>query len=45
MLTTAIVLETGRGDFAAALALGGVLLILALAADVMIALAHGRPSP
>lgn len=34
ILTTAIVLETSRGDFALALALGIVLLILALLVNV-----------
>jgi tungstate transport system permease protein len=45
VLTTAIVLETGRGDFAVALALGGVLLALALAVNVLILLGGGRASP
>jgi tungstate transport system permease protein len=45
VLTTAIVLETGKGNFAAALALGGVLLALALAVNVLILLGGGRPSP
>ena len=45
VLTTAIVLETGKGSFAAALALGGVLLALALAVNVLILLGGGRPSP
>ncbi len=45
VLTTAIVLETGRGHFALALALGGVLLSLALAVNVLILLVGGRPSP
>lgn len=45
VLTTAIVLETGKGHFAAALALGGILIALALAANAVIVLAGGRPSP
>ncbi len=43
VLTTAIVLETGKGDFAFALALGAVLLLLALAVNLLIArLQRGR---
>jgi tungstate transport system permease protein len=45
VLTTAIVLETGRGDFALALALGGWLLALALAVNVAVLRLHGRPAP
>jgi tungstate transport system permease protein len=45
VLTTAIVLETGRGHFALALALGGVLLVLALALNVLVLRLQGRPSP
>lgn len=45
VLTTAIVLETSRGRFALALALGGVLLALALVANVAIIRLHGRPVP
>jgi tungstate transport system permease protein len=44
VLTTAIVLETGKGDFGLALAIGGVLLGLALAANVVIVRLQGRPS-
>jgi tungstate transport system permease protein len=44
VLTTAIVLETGRGDFGLALALGGVLLGLALAVNVLIVRLQGRPA-
>lgn len=43
VLTTAIVLETRRGNFAFALALGGLLLALALAANVLL-LRLGRPA-
>jgi tungstate transport system permease protein len=43
VLTTAIVLETGKGDFALALALGGCLLALALAVNLAIVLLQGRP--
>ena len=45
VLTTAIVLETGRGRFGLALALGAVLMALALAANVVIFRLHGRPTP
>lgn len=45
VLTTAIVLETSRGRFALALALGGVLLTLALVANIAIVRLHGRPVP
>ena len=42
-LTTAIVLETGKGQFALALALGGWLLALALAVNVAILALQTRP--
>jgi tungstate transport system permease protein len=42
VLTTAIVLETGQGNFSSALALGACLLGLAIAANVIILRAHGR---
>lgn len=45
VLTTAIVLETGRGHFTLALALGGVLLGLALALNVLVLRLQGRPWP
>jgi len=45
VLTTAIVLETSRGRFALALALGGVLLALALVANIAIIRLQGRPIP
>ena len=45
VLTTAIVLETSRGRFALALALGGILLALALVANIAIVRLHGRPVP
>lgn len=45
VLTTAIVLETSRGRFVLALALGGVLLALALVANIAIIRLHGRPIP
>lgn len=45
VLTTAIVLETSRGRFALALALGGVLLALALVANIAIIRLHGRLVP
>jgi len=43
VLTTAIVLETGKGQFALALALGAWLLGLALLANLVIVRAQGRP--
>ncbi|WP_435007941.1 ABC transporter permease [Tundrisphaera lichenicola] len=42
VLTTAIVLETGRGDFAVALTLGGVLLAMALVVNALILLGDGK---
>jgi tungstate transport system permease protein len=39
ILTTAIALETGRGEFALALALGGILLLLALGVNALLGLA------
>jgi tungstate transport system permease protein len=44
-LTTAIVLETGKGEFALALALGGWLLALTLAVNVAILALQGTPQP
>ncbi len=44
VLTTAIVLETRMGEFAVALALGGWLLALALAVNVVILRLQGRPA-
>ena len=44
-LTTAIVLETGKGEFALALALAAWLLGLALAANVVLVAFQGRPPP
>jgi tungstate transport system permease protein len=43
VLTTAIVQETGKGEFALALALAGWLLGLTLAVNVLILSLHGRP--
>jgi tungstate transport system permease protein len=43
VLTTAIVVETGKGQFALALALGAWLLGLALLANLVIVRAQGRP--
>jgi tungstate transport system permease protein len=43
VLTTAIVLETRKGNFALALALGGVLLGLAMAANIVL-LRLGQPA-
>jgi tungstate transport system permease protein len=43
VLTTAIVLETGKGEFALALALGGWLLSLTLLVNLLIVRLHGRP--
>ncbi len=45
VLTTAIVLETGKGEFALAIALGGWLLALALAVNVVILGLQGKPQP
>ena len=46
VLTTAIVLETSKGNFQFALALGGVLLLLALLINLLIVcLQGGRPLP
>lgn len=44
VLTTAIVLETGQGDFDTALALGLILLALALAANTALILLQGGPA-
>jgi tungstate transport system permease protein len=43
VLTTAIMLETSRGRFG--LALGTILMALALAANIAIFRLHGRPAP
>lgn len=45
VLTTAVVLETGKGEFALALALGGWLLALTLAANLVVVRFQGRPLP
>jgi tungstate transport system permease protein len=45
VMTTAIVLETGKGEFALALALGGWLLALTLAANLVVVRFQGRPLP
>lgn len=45
VLTTAIILETGKGQFAFALALGAVLLTIALVVNVVILRFQGRPVP
>jgi tungstate transport system permease protein len=45
VLSTAIVLETGKGEFALALSLGGWLLALTLAVNVVILGLQGRPQP
>jgi tungstate transport system permease protein len=42
VLTTAIVLETRQGNFDTALALGGILLTLAFAANLIMVIAQGR---
>jgi tungstate transport system permease protein len=44
VLTTAIVLETGKGEFGLALALAGILLGLALAVNLVIVRLQGRTS-
>src|SRR5262249_62266288 len=43
VMTTAILLETSKGQFAVALALGAWLLALALLANLIIVRADGRP--
>lgn len=45
VLTTAIVLETGKGQFALALALGGWLLGLTLLLNLLVVRLQGRPVP
>jgi tungstate transport system permease protein len=45
VLTTAIILETSKGQFALALALGAALLTIALVVNVVILRFHGRPLP
>jgi tungstate transport system permease protein len=45
VLTTAIVLETGKGQFAFALALGSWLLLLALLVNLVLLRLQGRPLP
>ncbi|MEX2558483.1 MAG: ABC transporter permease [Pirellulales bacterium] len=45
VLTTAIVLETGKGGFGLALVLAGVLLAMALTLNLVILRLHGRPLP
>jgi tungstate transport system permease protein len=45
VLSTAIILETGKGEFALALALGGWLLALTFLANVIVVRLQGRPLP
>jgi tungstate transport system permease protein len=45
VLTTAIVLETGKGQFAVALLLGSLLLAIAMLVNVVILRFRGQPSP
>ena len=45
VLTTSIVLETGKGEFALALALGGWLIGLTLLANMVVLRLQGRPMP
>ena len=45
VLTTAIILETGKGQFAFALLLGSILLAIALIVNVIILRFQGQPSP
>ncbi|MFN0198399.1 MAG: ABC transporter permease [Planctomycetaceae bacterium] len=45
VLTTAIVLETGQGNFTVALILGGILLGVALSINLVILRYQGRPLP
>ncbi len=45
VLTTAIILETGKGNFALALLLGSILLSIALVVNVIILRFQGQPTP
>ena len=45
VLTTAIILETGKGQFAVALLLGSILLAISLTVNVIILRFQGQPSP
>jgi tungstate transport system permease protein len=45
VLTTAIILETGKGHFAVALLLGSILLTLALIVNVVVLRFKGQPAP
>ncbi len=45
VLTTAIILETGKGQFALALLLGAILLSVALTLNLVFIRFHGQPSP
>lgn len=45
VLTTAIILETSKGQFTQALALGAALLTVALLVNVVIVRFQGRPLP
>jgi tungstate transport system permease protein len=45
VLTTAIILETGKGQFAIALFLGSVLLALALIVNAIMLRYQGQPLP
>jgi tungstate transport system permease protein len=45
VLSTAVVLETGKGEFAAALALAAWLLSLTLLANLLLLRGQGRPTP
>jgi tungstate transport system permease protein len=45
VLTTAIILETGKGHFTLALLLGSILLSIALVVNVIILRFHGQPAP
>lgn len=45
VLTTAIVLETGKGNFEFALALGGALLLMALLVNLVIVRLQGSRFP
>jgi tungstate transport system permease protein len=44
-ITTAITLETGKGDFAQGIALGAVLMLLAIGVNVALAFAQGKGTP
>ncbi len=44
-ITTAITLETGKGDFAQGIALGAVLMVLAISVNIALAFVQGKGTP